>query len=55
MAPRAVTDASLDIDLLNDLVSKTKQEIQTLTATVDAAKLELEQHLTNSDVSVKSS
>ena len=43
-------ESRLDIDLLNDLVSKAKQEIQTLTATVDAAKLELEQHLTNSDL-----
>ena len=43
-------ESRLDIDLLNDLVSKTKQEIQTLTATVDAAKLELEQHLTNTDL-----
>ena len=37
-------ESRLDIDLLNDLVSKAKQEIQSLTATVDAAKLELEQH-----------
>ena len=43
-------ESRLDIDLLNDLVSKAKQEIQTLTATVDAAKLELEQHLANSDL-----
>lgn len=43
-------ESRLDIDLLNDLVSKAKQEIQTLTATVDAAKLELEQHLASSDL-----
>ena len=43
-------ESRLDIDLLNDLVSKAKQEIQTLTATVEAAKLELEQHLANSDL-----
>ncbi len=43
-------ESRLDIDLLNDLVSKAKQEIQTLTATVDAAKLELEQHMANSDL-----
>ena len=43
-------EGRLDIDLLNDLVSKAKQEIQTLTATVEAAKLELEQHLANSDL-----
>ncbi len=43
-------ESRLDIDLLNDLVSKAKQEIQTLTAAADAAKLELEQHLANSDL-----
>lgn len=43
-------ESRLDIDLLNDLVSKAKQEIQTLTATVNAAKLELEQHMANSDL-----
>ena len=43
-------EGRLDIDLLNDLVSKTKQEIQTLAATVEAAKLELEQHLASSDL-----
>ena len=43
-------ESRLDIDLLNDLVSKTKQEIQTLAATVEAAKLELEQHLASSDL-----
>lgn len=43
-------ESRLDIDLLNDLVSKAKQEIQTLTATVDAARLELEQHLASSDL-----
>lgn len=43
-------ESRLDIDLLNDLVGKAKQEIRTLTATVDAAKLELEQHMANSDL-----
>jgi len=43
-------ESRLDIDLLNDLVSKAKQEIRTLTATVDATKLELEQHMANSDL-----
>jgi len=43
----------LDIDLLNDLVSKAKQEIQKLTEAVSAAKLELEQHLANSDLEQK--
>ena len=46
-------ESRLDIDLLNDLVSKAKQEIQSLTATVDAAKLELEQHLASSDVEMQ--
>lgn len=46
-------ESRLDIDLLNDLVSKAKQEIQSLTATVDAAKLEFEQHLTSSDVEMQ--
>ena len=46
-------ESRLDIDLLNDLVSKTKQEIQSLTATVNAAKLELEQHLASSDVEMQ--
>ena len=46
-------ESRLDIDLLNDLVSKAKQEIQTLTTTVDAAKLELEQHLASSDVEMQ--
>ena len=46
-------ESRLDIDLLNDLVSKVKQEIQSLTATVDAAKLELEQHLASSDVEMQ--
>lgn len=43
-------ESRLDIDLLNDLVGKAKQEIRTLTATVDAAKLELELHMANSDL-----
>lgn len=46
-------ESRLDIDLLNDLVSKAKQEIQSLTATVDAAKLEFEQHLASSDVEMQ--
>lgn len=46
-------ESRLDIDRLNDLVSKAKQEIQTLTTTVDAAKLELEQHLASSDVEMQ--
>ena len=46
-------ESRLDIDLLNDLVSKAKQEIQTLTTTVDAAKLELEQRLASSDVEMQ--
>lgn len=46
-------ESRLDIDLLNDLVSKAKQEIQILTATVDAAKLEFEQHLASSDVEMQ--
>lgn len=43
-------ESRLDIDLLNDLVNKAKKEIQTLTEAADAAKLELEQHLANSDL-----
>ena len=46
-------ESRLDIDRLNDLVSKAKQEIQTLTTTVDAAKLELEQRLASSDVEMQ--
>ncbi len=46
-------ESRLDIDLLNDLVSKAKQKTQTLSATVDAAKLELEQHLESSDVEIQ--
>lgn len=46
-------ESRLNIDLLNDLVSKAKQEIQSLTATVDAAQQELEQHLASSDVEMQ--
>ena len=42
-------ESRLDIDLLNDLVSKAKSEVQELTATVEAAKQELDEHLAGAD------
>ncbi len=43
-------DGTKDVLITWENVRDIKQEIQTLTATVDAAKLELEQHLANSDL-----
>lgn len=42
-------ESKLDIDLLNELIHKTKSELQELTATVEAAKQELDTHIASAD------
>lgn len=41
--------SKLDIDLLNELIRKTNNEITELTATVEAAKQELDEHIASAD------